>query len=186
MNLTYKDIVYRKYEDFSVEGNSERKKLLKLEIEKILKEQEGLDSQDYYVWGLTLYMDNKDENSIPFAHEKFRKSVDLDPKNFMARLYSAHCYQDQGQFKEALNEYLKVDLSRLKQEFPIWRYITLREQMGFCYYQLGKTDTGEMYFKEVLKYYRMLPEDETVSPVEMLKCLPYGHELAVEMRKLVD
>src|SRR5690606_24198266 len=131
------------YDDFSLEENRGRKKLLRIEIEQILNEQGRLDSEDYYIWGLTLYMDINDENYIPLAHEKFLISLDIDSKNFMSRLYSAHCYQDQGLLKRALNEYLKVDQERLKQEFSIWRYIKLKEQIGYCYYRLGKVDIGE-------------------------------------------
>lgn len=186
MNSTYKKILIKKYEEFSLENKSDRKKILRGEIEQLLANQDILDAEDYFIWGLIYYMIDGNENNILTAQGKFSKAIELDPKNYMPRLYLGHCYQDLGLIEEALKNYLKVDGERLKQEYPIWRFVKLKEQIGYCYYNLGNFVLGERYFEEVVKYYMKLPIDETAAPHEMRRCLPKDHKLIIEMNQIME
>jgi len=186
MNQSYKDILLKKYKDFDFEDNQERKKLLRFEILNILKNETNLNSDDYYIWGLTYYMSDDDkEYHRDLALEKFIDSYSLDSGNFMACLYTAHCYHDKCDYANALNYYELVNQEELK-KIQLWRYVKLIEQIGFCNFKLGRADIGRQLFLEVLDWYRKLPSDDRVVPSEMLECLPDTDEIIIEMKKMED
>ena len=186
MKLEYKNILIKKYEDFVVEDIPERKKILRLEIFSILKKLETPDSNDLQIWGLTYYHSNEDkEHNLNWGLQKFLEAYELDAQNFMACLYIAHCYHDQGELKMALNYYNLVDKVALK-EFQIWRYVKLIEQIGYCNYKLGYINLGRQLFQEVLSWYRKLPSEDVVNPTEMMQCLPESDDIVIEMQKLED
>lgn len=186
MNREHKDILIKKYEDFELEDNPERKKLLRFEIFNILKEVKNPDSNDFYTWGLTYYMSDDDkEYDSNLGLEKFLEAYELDSQNFMACLYIAHCYHDMGELEEALKYYEQVNKEDLK-EFQIWRYVKLIEQIGYCNHKLGNLELGRQQFKEVLEWYRKLPYDERAYPVELLQCLSESDEIAIEIKQIED
>ena len=57
-----KDILITTYKEFSAEENSEKKKLLRLEIFNILESKNNLNSGDFHIWGLTYYMSEGDKD----------------------------------------------------------------------------------------------------------------------------
>lgn len=180
----YKEILFKKYEDFELENDSIRKKLLQFEVVNILKELSKPDSDDLYIWGLTYYMSDDDKAyHLNLALDKFLEAYELDVKNFMACLYIAHCYHDKEEFKNALKYYELVDKLDLK-EFRIWRYVKLIEQIGFCHYKLGNPVIGRKLFKEVLEWYRILPIEDRPIPTEMLQCLSESDEIVIEIKKI--
>ena len=184
MNTDYKTILITKFEAFDLEDNSERKKLLKFEVFNILKEIEKPDSDDLHIWGLTYYMsDNDKDYNRAQALNKFLDAFELDPDNFLACLYIAHCFHDQGDLENALKYYEKVDKDKLK-KFRLWRYVKLIEQIGFCYHKLGNQSLGRKYFEEVVDWYQKLSFDEVAVPTEMKQCLPESDELIIKIEKL--
>lgn len=186
MKSEYKDILIKKYEDFEVEERPEKKKSLRNEVFKILNNLDKPDSNDMHIWGLTYYMSDGDrENDINQALEKFLEAFELDSSNFLACLYTAHCFHDKGELQNALKYYELVDKEELK-EFQIWRYVKLIEQIGFCNYKLGNQDLGRKMFQEVLEWYKKLPTEDRAVPSEMMQCLPESDEIVVEMKKIED
>ncbi|MEQ9100226.1 MAG: hypothetical protein RIF36_20105 [Imperialibacter sp.] len=186
MNLEYKDILIKRYEDFESEENPERKKLLRSEVFNILKELEGPDTNDFHIWGLTYYMSDGDkEYHTNLALEKFLEAYELDSTNFLACLYVAHCFHDKGELDSALKYYERVNKEELK-EFQIWRYVKLIEQIGFCNYKLGDKELGRKQFQEVLEWYRKLPMEDRSVPTEMIQCLPESDEIVIEMKEIED
>lgn len=186
MNSEYKDLLMKKYEDFRLEENQERKKLLRFEVFNILKEIEEPDSEDLYIWGLAYYMsDDEKEYHKNLALEKFLEAYELDSTNFLACLYVAHCFHDNGELDNALKYYERVNKKALK-EFQIWRYVKLIEQIGFCNYKLGNHELGRQQFREVLEWYKKLPMEDRAYPSEMLECLPESDEIVIEMKKILS
>ena len=181
---SYKQLLYRKYDIYEDEQHPERKKLLFMEIKRILQGLHAPDAEDLYIWGLIYY--NKDdedrEQNLKIAAEQFMHALDRE-EHCLGRLYLAHCYHDQKQYSKALENYLKVDEQELK-DFQLWRYIKLLEQIGECYYQLGEKKTGEQYFGRVLAYYREMGSDDLATPTEILRCLPPDHPFVAEMKQL--
>jgi tetratricopeptide (TPR) repeat protein len=180
----YKKILSKKFKFFNLEENPERKRILGLEMIKILLEIQNPDSNDFYHCGLVYYLQNEDEN-LNLALEKFIKSYDLDSNNFMACLYIAHCFHDNGSYEEALKYYKLVNKEALK-KFQKWRYVKLIEQIGFCNYKLGNQELGRKQFKEVLEWYRKLPIDELVSPYEMFQCLSESDKIVIEIKEIEE
>ena len=186
MNSEYKDILISKYDEYDLEENPERKKLLRFEIFNILKEIKKPDSEDCHIWGLTYYMSDDDkEYHTDMAIEKFLEAYSLDPTNFLACLYVAHCFHDKGEVQNALKYYELVDKKALK-GFQVWRYVKLIEQIGFCNYKLGNRDLGRKQFQEVLEWYRKLPIEDRAVPTEMMQCLPESDEIVIEMKEIED
>lgn len=186
MTTEQKDILIKKYEDFSSEDNPERKKLLRFEVFNILKELDSPDTNDFHIWGLTYYMSDDDkEYHTNLALEKFLKAYELDSTNFLACLYVAHCLHDKGELDQALKYYEQVNKEDLK-EFQIWRYVKLIEQIGFCNYRLGNKDIGRKRFQEVLEWFRKLPMEDRAAPTELIQCLPESDEIVIEMKKIED
>lgn len=187
MSVQRTDILSNKYEAFRDEQNPELQKMLRFDILSILNDLETLSSEDLYIWGLTYYMsDDNKEHHTKLALEKFHRAFSIDSDHFLACLYIAHCYHDLREFKEALNYYQLVDQSKL-QEFQLWRYVKLIEQIGFCHFQLGDQQMGRSLFLEVLDWYRKTPKDEVLAvPTEMLQCLPETDEIIQEMKQLND
>jgi tetratricopeptide (TPR) repeat protein len=189
MNKTNKAELYQKFEKFKLEDDIGKKEVLKTEIEAVLLAalDNHLTAEDYFVWGLLYYFSSEDQaGTLKVAQDKFRQALKLDKAYLMARLYLGHCLQDEHNFREALKEYEQVNGTQLKQEYPVWRYVKLREQIGYCYYQLGDKDKAEAYFQEVLQHYRTLPYEETAVPSEMMQCLPEQHPIALAMRRMEE
>ena len=186
MKAEYKEILIKKYEEFDLEENQERKKLLRFEVFNILKEVEEPDSEDFHILGLTYYKSDDDkEYNRNLAIEKFLEAYNLDSTNFLACLYVAHCFHDNGELGDALKYYEQVNKQDLR-EFQIWRYVKLIEQIGFCNYKLGKKDIGRKQFQEVLEWYRKLPMEDRAVPTEMMQCLPESDEIVIEMKEIED
>ncbi len=186
MNVEYKYVLIKKYDEFGFEENQGRKKFLRFEIFNILKEVEELDSEDFHIWGLTYYMsDDNREHNKNLALEKFLEAYKLDSTNFLACLYVAHCFHDKGEFQNALKYYELVNKKDLK-EFQVWRYVKLIEQIGFCNYKLGNQTLGRKQFQEVLEWYRKLPIEDRAVPTEMLQCLADSDEIVIEMKEIED
>lgn len=186
MNPAYKDILIKKYENFELEDNPERKKLLRFETFNILKELENPDSNDFQIWGLIYYNSDDDkEYHLGLGLEKFLEAYELNSQNFMACLYIAHSYHDKGDLNNALKYYELVNKEELK-EFQIWRYIKLIEQIGFCIYKLGNQYLARKQFQEVLKWYKKLPSEDRAVPTELMQCLSESDEIVIEIKKIND
>ena len=182
----YVDILTGKFEAFQEEDTAAGKQLLKSEIINILEDLNEPDSDDFYIWGLVCYWsDDNKEYYLQLALDKFLKSYEKDTTNFMACLYTAHCYQDRGKLEKALSYYQKVDQEALK-TFQIWRYVKLLEQIGYCYFKLGQKALGRQKFQEVLNWYCKLPIDDRAVPTEMIQCLPKSDKIMIEMRQIED
>lgn len=167
----YKKLLFKKYEKFDVADSDELRHLLKFEIKNIIDEVDSPDAQDLHMLGLVFYDTLKDSHDLVDAHNFFIQALKIDPKYNMARLYSAHCFQDKGELQEALKNYLLVDTLELKSDFALWRYVKLKEQIGYCYHKLGNLDGATRYFNEVLDFYYGEPFDELANPVEIYECL---------------
>ena len=63
MELAYKEQLLNKYEAFADEQEPKRKKALQLEVWEVLSQIEVPDAEDLYIWGLTYYMSD-DEQEI--------------------------------------------------------------------------------------------------------------------------
>ncbi|GEM_PF-1247660 len=139
-------------------------------LRRFLGDLPSPDSEDYYMWGLSIYALNQ-ENVLEESHPFFLRALECDPNEYLARLYSAHCYHDKGDFSNALKEYLLVDQKSLKTEMPIWRYVKLLEQIGFCYTKEGNLEVAEEYFGKVEQAYLNAEPDELVPIQEAFECL---------------
>ena len=129
--------------------------------------------------------DEDKKNNLRLALEKFRKAVELDKENFLAILYTAHCYHDKKDFKKALFYYEEVNVNKLK-EFRIWRFVKLIEQIGYCKYKLGRIKEGRENFEQILKWYEELGFDELVVPSELLECLDGSDPIVIRIKEIED
>jgi tetratricopeptide (TPR) repeat protein len=173
----YKEILLRKYEDFEMEDYKEKKKLLTFEIENILKaNNEDLDAEDYFIWGLIYYFQDEDVNwNIDKAIEKFKASLGINSKYNKSILFLAHCFQDKGELIKALDNYTSVNLIDFQSNSQLWRYVKILEQIGYCYYKTGNEEKGLEYFGKSMKFYEKEEEVNLPNPVEIVKCLPENH-----------
>ncbi len=190
----YKNILHKKYEAFSLEENPVKQKLLRMEIHSILRDVDMLDSEDFYIWGLTFYMSFLDKKYDSFedklydtnlALEKFIKALELDSDNFLACLYVAHCFHDNKDWFKALSFYGKVNQQKLK-EFQVWRYVKLIEQIGYCHFKLGNKEIGRKKFEKVLTWYKKSEIGELAVPTEMIECLDESDPIVKEIKKIED
>ncbi|MFK7775192.1 MAG: tol-pal system YbgF family protein [Saprospiraceae bacterium] len=186
MGKNYKDILHKKYEAFSVEENPIKRKLLRMEIHSILRNVDTLDSEDFYIWGLTFYMSSEDKlYDTNLALENFIKSYELDSDNFLACLYVAHCFHDTKDWFNALSFYEKVNQQKLK-EFQVWRYVKLIEHIGYCHYKLGNKEIGRQKFEKVLAWYKKSELGELAVPTEIIECLEESDSIVKEIKKIED
>ena len=184
--MNNKDILLRKFEEFELEEAPDKKKLLKADLLNILHGLEEPDSEDFYIWGLIYYKSaDEKEYYINYALEKFLNCFQTDSSNFLACLYTAHCYHDIGDLEKALLYYELVNRQDLR-DFQTWRYVKLIEQIGFCNYKLGNKEIARKQFQEVLDWYRRLPMEDRAAPMEMLQCLPESDEIIMEMKEIED
>lgn len=179
---SYKSILLKKYEAFSIEENPMKEKLLKMELLQILRDVENPSPQDFHIWGLIYYKSNVDkEYNTDLALEKFIKAYELDLNNFLACLYVGHCFHDKKDLLSALNYYEKVNQEELK-EFQFWRYVKLIEQIGYCHYKLGRKEIGRRKFEEVLNWYKKV--EELAVPTEIIECLDESDPLVIEIKEI--
>jgi tetratricopeptide (TPR) repeat protein len=179
----YRRRLYNKIKELEAEADNEKKIKLQKELEIIfgkIPESRRIE-KDYYIAGLGSYKLCKLVNAI----EYFSRALNLYPGYNMARLYLAHCFQDEKEYGEALINYLKVNQTELKNNFPVWRYVKLLEQIGYCFYLTDEVQKGIEYFNNVLYYYERFRETELAYPSEMLSCLPDDHHLKKEIMKLI-
>lgn len=182
----YKDILFKKYDAFSLEENHTKKKLLRFEIQNILKGVDNPDSEDFYIWGLIFYLSDEDKDyNTNLALEKFIEAYQLDSNNFLACLYIAHCFHDKNDLTNALNYYEKVNYQKLK-EFQIWRYVKLIEQIGYCHFKLGRKEIGRKKFEEVLEWYKKTEFGQMAVPTEIIDCLEESDQIVKEIKKIED
>ena len=100
------------------------------------------DAHTYYSWGLFAYDILLD---YPLATEKFRRSIELDPSHYLARMYLGHCYFDQKSWLEAADCFRKIAKKDLVQSWKQpWRFVLLLELQSVCYAELGE----EAFFRE--------------------------------------
>lgn len=168
---------------FSLTESKEEKDELRVEIKKLIADYPNKESKCYHILGLLDYESDDWKENIEQSIENFKKAINLDNTNILARLYLAHCYHDLNLLELALENYNKVDKEGLK-SFQIWRYTKLIEQIGYCEYKLGNKELGEQYFKEVLEWYRKLPEIDRVTPSQLIECLPEEHWIVKEMKTI--
>jgi tetratricopeptide (TPR) repeat protein len=175
--------IFKKYNKFVSAESKEEKNKLRTKIKQLLADYSDLDSNCYHILGLLDFESDDWEDHIEQSICNFKKAIDLDKTNVLPQLYLAHCYHDLNQLELALEYYKKVDKEKLK-AFQIWRYTKLIEQIGYCEYKLGNKQLGEQYFKEVLEWYRKLPEIDRVVPSELIECLPEEHWIVKEMKTI--
>ena len=179
-NPPYKKQLLELYNQFSLTEESPEQLILNGKIEALLKEIKNPDSDDYHIWGLTYYFtEEKPDISI----QKFQKAFQIDPDNLLACLYIGHCYQDLEEWEKALYYYQLTDQKAL-QDFQRWRYVKLLEQIGFCHAKLGNLEKGRTYFKEVLEWYKKLPEEEIAVPAELLSVLPEKNPIVLKIKEI--
>ncbi len=181
--LSLREIIFEKYDEFSLLENQTEKDILRSEIKTMLAEYSEMDSNCYHLLGLVDIESDDWEENIEISIGNFKKAIELDKGNFLAQLYLAHCYHDLNRLELALENYNKVDREKLK-EFQVWRYTKLIEQIGYCQYKLGNKQIGEQHFEEVLEWYKKLPEIDRVVPSELIECLPKNHRIVTEIKKI--
>jgi len=138
------------------------------------------------MWGYAAYLHpDRDNEQLEMARRWLEKALTLDEGFLMARLYAGHAHQDRGDHYRALHHYYRVDQKRLKLDWPIWRFVKLQEQIGYCNYQLGKRDSGEAWFYKVIQAYQSYPSSDLAHPSEMLSCLDEDHPLIKLLRPLL-
>ena len=175
--------IYQKFDEFTVLESQPKKETLRIEIKNKILSNKKISSEGYQILGLIDYESKDWEKKSKDIIKNFTKSIKKDKTNFLAQLYLAHIHHDLGNLEIALENYLKVDKNALK-NFQVWRYTKLIEQIGYCKYKLGNEKEGIKLFKEVLEWYRKLPETDRVVPSELMECLPENHEIVVEMKKI--
>ena len=176
----YKKDLYKLWDEFWV-ADDEKAKKLGSAVQKYISSIAEPDAEDHYLWGLSIYSLNQ-ENVLKNSHPLFLKALELDSNYYLARLYSAHCYHDKGEYKKALTEYLKVDQNLLKKEMPIWRWVKLIEQIGYCYIKLGNIPQAESYFESVIDSYLTIEKDSLVPIREAYECLAPDHPLVLRLK----
>lgn len=144
------------------------------------------DAQDYHILGLVLYGTSEDNPDIKKAHGIFLSSLEMDSKYNMARLYSAHCLHDLGNYKDALKDYLRVDVVELINDFAFWRYVKLQEQIGYCYHKLGEKEKALLYFERLLGFYQRESTDTLVNPAEIFECLDSDHGIVKQLLGFIE
>lgn len=144
------------------------------------------DALIYYIWGMVCYLAPPfSEESTLDALDKFKTAVAKNGSLNMAHLYCGQCYLDLQLYQKALEAYTRVDAIKLQRDFPLWRYVKWREQLGYCRYQLGQTHTAETVFTEVLGWYQRKGAAELAHPSEMLSVLPVDHPIRQDMMALI-
>lgn len=176
---SHKEILYQKFDAFSMEENPDISKGLLKEMDEILNNIKHYDAEDYHIWGLIYYS----EENLDAALGKFKKAFELDPGNFLACLYVAHCFHDKNDLINALAYYEKVDQEQLK-EFQIWRYIKLIEQIGYCHFKLGNETFGRKKFEEVLTWYKKPDLGPLAVPTEIMECLNDFDPIVREIKEI--
>jgi len=177
----YKDDLYKLWDEFwGCQKDEEKSRAEK--IQSFIKALDYSDAEDFYLWGLSVYSESS-QDSLDDSHKLFLKSLGSEEDYYLARLYSAHCFHDKGNYLEALAEYLKVDQERLKQEMPIWRWVKLLEQIGFCYVKIGRLNEAVPYFESVIKSYLSYKDNELVPVQEAYECLPKDHLLVRRLKE---
>ena len=124
-----------------------------------------------YSLGINNYMNPK--RSVNQAKQWFAAALESDPGHCMARLYVGHCCQDDGNWREALDSYSRVDQEQLARDWPRWRTEKLREQIAFCCMKCGLREEAVRRFQEVLSVYEAIKPDqvmiELASPNELVE-----------------
>ncbi|MEM6685977.1 MAG: hypothetical protein AAF617_09365 [Bacteroidota bacterium] len=172
------------YDEFILAETEIEKETLRTHIKSIATTYSEKDAICYHILGLIDYESENWKETIHNSIANFKKSIALDADNFLAQLYLAHCYHNLEAFIQALDNYRKVDQQKL-QEFQVWRYVKLLEQIGHCEYKLGNKKIGEFYFSQVLEWYKELPEIDRAIPSELMDCLPKDHWIVTEMKKII-
>lgn len=176
----YKEQLKKLWDDFWLEDGQAAIQNGK-KLADLLSTIEQLDAEDYYLWGLSVYFLNQ-ENVLEKSHALFHKALVEDKNYYLARLYSAHCFHDKGEYENALSEYLRVDQDLLKSEMPIWRWVKLLEQIGFCYVMLQKMELATPYFEKVIQLYLSTEKDTLVNIQEAYECLAIEDPLRVSLK----
>jgi tetratricopeptide (TPR) repeat protein len=101
----------------------------------------------YYSHHLT---DDDEEELHDRALRHFRRAVELDSGCVMAQLYIAHCLHDREEWVPAIEAYLAVDGERLKEEWPRWREVKMREQIAQCCMRAGRLAEAVTRFRKFL------------------------------------
>ncbi len=181
----------KKLDLFERSESKEYRKLLSFEIKSLFEGMDQPEAEEFYGMGYVLYLLAEDYYDICEAHELFLQALERSPKHLIARLYSAHCYhdkahsyKDEAQFSDALSEYQDVDTSQLREEFDIWRYVKLQEQIGHCLCKMGQAEAAELYFEEVMDFYKKVGFGELPEPSELYECLGEGHPFFAALKKM--
>lgn len=185
-----------KYEKFSLTfENDSLKSLLRTEILKLYAETDNPNAEDNYIMGLFHYKDYDEKTSKDLMHERtnkalsfFQISLESDPNYYMSNYYLGHCYQDLGQYKKAIEYYLKVNQNKLKSDFPLWRFVLLFELIGFCYWKINQKDIGMAYFEKTSSKYLTIQDYYDLFPIGNLieDCLTEKHNLVIEMKAYAE
>ena len=182
----YKEILFKKHNMFDRADTDEQRLLLRYEISAIIDDISKPDAQDFHILGLVYYDTSQDEHDIRKAHDFFKRSLSVDDKYNMARLYSAHCFHDLEQYSEALRNYLLVNSIELINDFAFWRYAKLQEQIGFCYFKLGDVDKAKKYFKILLGFYERETFETVGDPAEIYDCLDENDEIYKKIKEFEE
>jgi tetratricopeptide (TPR) repeat protein len=186
MRTKFEKDILKEYDKFVISENSTQKKDIRDEIRNKILSKNELNSENYQILGLIDYESEDWKNHSERILENFTKSIEKDETNFLSQLYLAHIYQDTGNLKLALKNYLKVDTKALK-NFHIWRYVKLIEQIGYCTFKLGNETAGIVFFEKVLKWYKKKNNEyDLARPSELIECLPKNHRIVIEIKKIED
>ncbi len=180
----YKRELHEMWDEFWLADGEEALKLGAALVE-FLRNISTPGAEDYYLWGLSIYSLNQN-NVLENSHPYFIKSLEKDDEYYLARLYSAHCFHDKGEYANALEEYLMVDQCLLKQEIPIWRWVKLLEQIGFCYAMQDRFHEAEEYFEKVINAYSTMEKNSLVPAQEAYECLESSHNMVSRLRSAED
>jgi len=115
----------------------------------------------------------------------FERACQSDPNNSWAQLYRAHCLHDLKEWNAAVVAYEAVDRSAFD-DATSWRAQKLLEQLAWCRLQAGDRSGALHYFREVLRIYSGLADEEIAYPGELVlaACGPLCDELNSEVTVL--
>lgn len=175
-------------DDYQIETDPETKKEMGRSIIQYLNTKRYWKADDYHLKGLVGYFaDIGDDNHkiLRDAIKDFNMALIMDAEYNWSKLFIGHCYQDLGEYNNALEFYNKVDLDWLGNIQP-WRKGKLLEQIGYCHWKLAKKQLADSYFLYAYVIYAELDQDDLPNFNEMMECLPEDHELYLRYNRLLD
>lgn len=158
----------------SAENEEDEKRLLLIGREKSFEclEKNAGDAETNFAVGLVMYNSHTEDKKYgKYAVEYLRKTLEINPKHELSKLYLGHYFYDIKDYEKALTYFQNIDKDFFTKINQNWRTLKLNELILCCKIFLSDSSISLQDFNKLENEYLRADSEDVLVPFELAQAI---------------